>query len=566
MASKKVANKKRTLIITGAAVLLVVAALILAVYAPKTIYSGVKAAGVNLGGMSVSQASEALESALGKRPQGGEISLVLASKPRSISTKEFDVSYSNVDTAQKAFEYGRKGGFFKRLSAVLSSLIKGHNVPMEYNYDDHKLASRLSELMEGTGTPVTEYSYEIVDSSFYLTNGTPGDIPDINAVTEEILETLGKYDFGTKLVFEKQERLPKDIDVNALYDEVHTDPQDAYYELSGKEVYVVPAVYGVDFDKKEAEKIIKENKDYGKTYTIPAKIDSPAVSTEAAEAKLFTKTLSTYRTNYNSGDVSRSENIALASKLLNNTVLMPGDVFSYNGTLGERTEDAGFKIAHVYMNNEVVDGIGGGICQVSSSLFCAVLYANLEVVERVNHQLPVSYVPLGQDATVDYGNIDFKFKNSTPYPLKIIANAGGGTVSIELVGYKDIDEKVEIIPVCTGTIEPKIVEEPDPELPLGEKKEKEVGSPGRTVDTYKVVTVNGESSGRILVSRSTYAAGKTIVAVGTGPAKEPEAPEVPEAPHGPGETPELPKFDPTPDVIPNAQPGQNPPDELTIEQ
>ncbi|MBQ7718192.1 MAG: VanW family protein [Clostridia bacterium] len=522
-------KKKLTLIITGAAILALVIALVLCVYAPKNIYSGVKAAGVNLGGMSVTEATEALDKAYGKRPQGGELSLVLASKPRSLDTKDFDVSFSNAETAQKAFEYGRSGGFFKRLSSVLSSLFKGHNIPMEYNYDGHKLASKLSELMEGTGTPVTEYSYEIKDSKFYLTNGTPGDIPDIDAVTDEILNTLGNYNFSEKLVFEKQERLPKDIDVNELYIEVHNEPQDAYYELEGKEVYVVPAVYGVDFDKTEAAKIIKENKDYGQTYTIPATITSPEVTTEDAQAKLFAKKLSSYRTNYNSGDVSRSENIALAAQLLNNTVLMPGDVFSYNGTLGERTEDAGFKIAHVYMNNEVVDGIGGGICQVSSTLYCSVLYANLEVVERVNHQLPVSYVPLGQDATVDYGNIDFKFKNNTPYPLKIVASAGGGTVYIELLGYKDIDEKVEIIPIRTGIIEPKIEEEPDPTLPLGEKKEKKAGSPGSVVETFKAVTSNGKTGEKTLVSKSTYAAVKTIMSVGTGPAKEIEKPE-PEKP------------------------------------
>ena len=241
---------------------------------------------------------------------------------------------------------------------------------------------------------------------------------------------------------------------------------------------------------------------------------------EDAKKRLFSQTLGSYKSNYNQGDVSRSSNVALAAKLINGTVIMPGGEFSYNGTVGKRTAEAGFKVAHVYINNEVADGLGGGICQVSSTLYCAVLYANLEVLERVNHQLPVSYVPLGQDATVDYGNIDFRFRNNTGYPLRIVAYASGGVMYASLEGYKEVKESVEITPVRVATIPPKEVEEEDPELPFGERKEAEVGDSGCVVETYKTVTVNG-SSKKTLISKSTYAAGKTIIKVGTGPTPSP---------------------------------------------
>ena len=198
------------------------------------------------------------------------------------------------------------------------------------------------------------------------------------------------------------------------------------------------------------------------------------------------------------------------------------------------------------MNNEVVDGMGGGICQVSSTLYCAVLYANLEVVERVNHQLPVSYVPLGQDATVDYGNIDFRFRNNTPYPLRILSHASGGVMYASIEGYKDIKEDVEIIPVRIASIPPEVKEVEDPTLPFGEKKEEDKGSVGSVVETYKVVTINGESK-KTLISKSRYAAEKAIVRVGTGPTPSP-------SPEGAEETMGEAEESPVPSEIPENTP------------
>ena len=109
---------------------------------------------------------------------------------------------------------------------------------------------------------------------------------------------------------------------------------------------------------------------------------------------------------------------------------MAGDTFSYNQTLGERTVAAGYKNGKIYENGEVVDGIGGGICQISSTLYNAVLMANMKVTERRNHQFVTSYVPAGRDATVVYGLTDFKFKNNRDYPIRIRTNTSGKKVRI----------------------------------------------------------------------------------------------------------------------------------------
>ena len=528
-------SKKMIAIIAAAAILFVfIVSSCIYVFAGSKIYARVTCAGVKLSGMTEKQAEEALRGQFGEDPAAGKIKISLDGVQKSLITDDIGVSYSYEKSAEEAYNFGRQGNGFRRYFTALGSLFAGHEIPLYFEYDEEKLDKAIDEMLEGVGTPVEEFSYEVRDGKLYVTNGKPGDMPNKDDIKASILETIGKRSFGEELEFEKEERLPKEYTEEDLYKEVHKEIKNAEYVKEGNEIKITEAQYGIDFDKKRAKDIIKKNPDYGKTFEIPAEITEPELTTEKAEERLFSKTLGSYKTNYNSGDVSRSSNIALAASLVNNTVLMPGEEFSYNGTVGERTAANGFKMAHVYMNNEVADGLGGGICQVSSTLYCSVLYANLEVTERTCHQLPVSYVPLGQDATVDYGNIDFKFKNNTDYPVKIVTSAGGGVAQAAILGYRDIDEKVELYPVRTGTVAATVKEEPDDTLPLGEKKIEKQGSDGCTVDLYKTVTKNGVTGERTLVSRSTYSGGKTIVKVGTKkpdenePDKTPEPSQIPE--------------------------------------
>ena len=549
VSNKKHSGKMIALISAVAVLVIAVAVLCVYVFSSSKIYSRVSCADVVLSGMSEEQAAEALKSRYGEEPPAGRISLLLDGKERYLFTDDIGVRYSYGQTAAKAYMFGREGNVFRRFTAVTGALFKGHNIPLAFDYDEKLLDDAIASMLEGIGIPVTEYSYEVRDNKLFITNGTPGDMPNSDDIKKNILETVGKRNFDGVLKFSKEKRIPKKLTAEELYSELRGNAKDAEFVKIGNDVSITEHRYGIDFDKKRAKDIINDNQEYGKTFEIPAEIEMPALTKEMAEARLFTKTLGSYKSNYNSGDVSRSSNIALAASLVNNRVLMPGEEFSYNDTVGERTPSAGFKIAHVYMNNEVADGIGGGICQVSSTLYCAALYANMEITARTCHQLPVTYVPLGQDATVDYGNIDFKFKNNTPYPLKISASAGGGTVYVSIYGYKDVDEKVELYPVRTGTVEPSVTETPDDTLPIGEKKVEKEGSSGCTVETYKTVTKNGVTGERVFVSRSTYAGGKTIVRVGTKKPEEktPETDDMPSAAQPPATAmPTLPPATPAP--------------------
>ena len=133
----------------------------------------------------------------------------------------------------------------------------------------------------------------------------------------------------------------------------------------------------------------------------------------------FPDLLSTFSTKYAASNKNRTTNLILASNKINGTVLMPGEVFSYNKVVGKRTIAAGYKEAPIYVSGRVEDGLGGGICQITSTLYNAVVFANLEIVERSNHQFVPSYVGASRDATVVYGALDFKFKNNTDYTIII---------------------------------------------------------------------------------------------------------------------------------------------------
>ena len=195
---------------------------------------------------------------------------------------------------------------------------------------------------------------------------------------------------------------------------------------------------------------------------------------------------------------------------------MPNETFSYNKTLGARTAAAGYKNAKVYEAGQVVDGIGGGICQISTTLYNAVLRANLEIVERRNHQFVTSYVEAGMDATVVYGMTDFKFKNTRKYPVKIIASAKNGVATVSLYGIKESEEytfsfrtvTVSTIPTSTKYID-------DATLPAGTEKVKQKGANGKKTETYMTKMLNGKIVETKILSRDTYDAMQRIVLRGT---------------------------------------------------
>lgn len=251
------------------------------------------------------------------------------------------------------------------------------------------------------------------------------------------------------------------------------------------------------------------------TITLPVQILYPKTTAEDIVDIGIHETLSTYTTVFNRQDANRTENIKLAAWKTNGYILYPGKIFSFNEVVGPREKSYGFREALEIVDGEFVPGIGGGICQVSSTLYNAAILANLNIVERYNHSKPLSYVPLGRDATVFYGELDFKFANNTSGPLMITAQVDGNKLFVGILGQQPLDEKVEIKTVKQKTIPPEIVKKEDANLYIGETKIDKQGKPGYSVTTVRVVWSKGREITREVLSKDVYLADDTIVKVGT---------------------------------------------------
>ncbi|MGB9792019.1 MAG: VanW family protein [Thermacetogeniaceae bacterium] len=267
----------------------------------------------------------------------------------------------------------------------------------------------------------------------------------------------------------------------------------------------------------------------------------PKVRTEDVLAMKINGLLSSYTTYFDVSNVNRTYNINVAADAIDNIVIKPGEVFSFNRIVGPRSKEAGYKEALVIVEDQFTPGIGGGVCQVSSTLYNAALLAGLEVLERHNHSLPVAYVPLGRDATVAYGGYDLKFRNNTRGCICIRARVSGGALTVKIFG--DVAEKknITIESIVDDVLEPKVIKKEDPNLYVGKVVEERKGVRGYRVRVFAYIR---EPNGQVikkLLSKDLYKPIDQIVRVGTKPLAvapplpngegnlqvQPEAPPVP---------------------------------------
>ena len=292
-----------------------------------------------------------------------------------------------------------------------------------------------------------------------------------------------------------------------------------------------------------------------------------ALTIEEVQPKFTTNDLSTamtllgtWTTSYSGSSANRATNLRVSSGSINNTFLLPGEVFSTNATFGPTTAANGYMPGGTYVDGKVVDSYGGGVCQTSSTLYRALLAAELQIVERQNHSLPVGYMTLGFDATLAGDYIDLKFKNSTDSPILIETLMGNGSLTVNIYGRetRDPSRKIDFKSTCTGTFTPppeKVKD--DPTLPLGERVVDVPAKTGSEYQVYKYVYVNGKLVDTIHINTSRYRTVAAEVRVGTGPAAapsvEPVASSAPPVVVTPPPTP-VPTPEPTPIVDPTPEP------------
>lgn len=406
------------------------------------------------------------------------------------------------------------GNVFQNNYEILVSLLAGIKINPGFSYSEDILNSLINEMESNFSDKLIEPNYYVEENNLILSKGKDGIVINREKLQSEIMYLVNNLDCNiTTIDIPVEQKTASILDLNTVHKEISKAPQDAYYTTNP---YVIhPHVDGIDFaiTMEEAIDIFNNCED---SCSIPLEVLSPNVTTNDIGTEAFPDLLGSFSTTYSTRNTNRSTNIRLASEKVNGTVIMPDEVFSYNTTVGKRTAAAGFKSAAVYAGGEVTTGIGGGICQVSSTLYNAVLLANLEIVERHNHGFNPGYVPASRDATVSWGGPDFKFKNNRTYPVKIVCSGTGGTINFKIFGLLEENEcEVEIESYITSYISYRTINKQDDSLPKGQTKVLQNGSSGCKSVAYRILKQNGEVVSKTLLSQDTYNPHNKIVAVGT---------------------------------------------------
>lgn len=326
--------------------------------------------------------------------------------------------------------------------------------------------------------------------------------PNVNKTIESIM-SYGYEPSMEEYIINRWQALVKPVSKSIVYDvnvpaleallqtynkEIAKSGHDAYLTVEDGKVVLHKEIAGQRLDIAKTVANLQEQLAKGEVTTLALVIDEQAKPKITAEdLKGINTVLGTYSTTFNSGDTSRTHNIQLATDKINNVVIQPHQKFSFNVIVGERTAEAGYDDAPVFMDGKLVPGIGGGICQVSSTLFNSALLSGMTIEERVPHYAPVGYIPAGRDATVAYGYIDFVFSNPYEHPIYVLAHTIGDTLTISILGFA-ADEPTNASVVVGGetaiphetqvTIDPAVTKE----------EVKQAGHDGLSVNTTVQLT------------------------------------------------------------------------------
>jgi vancomycin resistance protein YoaR len=287
--------------------------------------------------------------------------------------------------------------------------------------------------------------------------------------------------------------------------------------LSLAEGGIVPQEQGRQLDVAAVKPLVLKALHGGEATNLPLPVTPlyPDVTVADLRQTGISTLWSSFTTAFDSADANRTANIRLSARRINGHIVYPGQLFSFNQVVGPRDREHGFKEALEIVDGEFVPGIGGGVCQVSSTLYNAVLLANLPIAERTNHSKPLGYVGLGRDATVAFGALDFKFVNDTGAPVVVMAETAKNKLTVGIVGREPLAVAVELLSADRQVIPPAVVKKTDPELYLGETKVDKQGKPGYEVTTLRVVRAGGRELKREVLAKDRYQPENTVVKVGT---------------------------------------------------
>ncbi len=479
------------------------------------IYPGVTVFDIDVGGMTTEEARYTIEAYSDNYFSGKQLKICCGSESVTVSVKDAMTTVDAGYIAGLAYSYGRTEGLFARARLINRNSVRPLEFSSGFTINEEYVAQMTEALASLVEKEFENYQVTNTGTSLEITRGQNGLAINRTEVAEKIhmaLSTGNFEDITVEAVV--QEAVPPDIDY--LRSTVYVEPQNAYVERTGTKRYVVhDEVVGVDIDTERIKADMQSDdwdfKEYEFIYTYP---------TSVSELKeiLFMDTLASCTTELSSAASAKAVNIKLAAKEVSGAILLPksegtpGEEFSFNDVVGERSESLGYQAVSSFADGETVDGIGGGICQLASTIYVAALKAQLEITERHSHVFPVGYVPLGEDATVQWGQLDFRFRNSTEYPIKILAEVSGTKLTVTILGTDiDPDTETTLDSVKTGEKDYETEYRYNSSLPYGTYRQKQAGQKGYTCELYMNVYRKGEFVERILVNNTEYSAANQII-------------------------------------------------------
>ena len=495
------------------------------------VFPNICVSGVNIGGMEAEEAAQALESSLASTHATRTLTVQLPDRKLVFDP---EMANSPMDTSamvDAAMAYGRDGSVFKVISTYLSCKKSAYLLDLEdfLQVDTEYIRELIDKTAQDVARDVvqSEVTMDEENEVIRIQLGYTGRSLDADKLYDTVLEAYRSGDLSD-ITF-NYDLTPYDIvDLGAYYTQYCTPAQDAYYDNETKTVVKEVVGYGFDLAAANQQLALAEE---GSVIEIPLEVMEPEVTAEAYMDTYFPDVLASFNSPY-PYNPNRTTNLVLACEAIDGTVLQPGEVFSFNSTVGERTAEKGYKEGIIYADGGSSESeVGGGICQVASTIYYCALLADLQIVEREPHMYVVTYVKEGCDATVYWGSLDFKFKNDNSTPLMIKAEASDSYVRIQLVGTNEHDYTIKMTSECVSTIPYEEIETLDETKPVGYRELVQEPHTGYVYWSYKnYYDLDGNFIKTEKCDISEYSKYDAKYIVGPEEPEEPEEPEFPEDP------------------------------------
>ena len=433
----------------------------------------------------------------------------------NVSPKIFEFEINKEKIADKAFNIGRNKNM-KEIKKILKGEKIEINSEEEFkSINEESLKEFLAEISNTMPGKPVDNVYAVNGDKLIITKGIEGIDIDEEDFKKQIIEIFEKREKlkDNKILLNVKSKKNEEINIEKIYKEVKKDVKDA--KFNEKDKRIEKEQIGIDFaiSMDEAKKILSEDKE---EYIIPLKLTKPKVTTEAFLTRAFPDVLANYTSFAPSCGALRAVNLAVGSSYINGTIVNPGEVFSFNRAVGPISVARGFKQGGAFSASGIRYEIGGGICQVVSTVYNAALLSGMEIVERHQHMYQVDYVPAGRDATMYQPSLDFKFKNVYSRPIKIVASGNGGRVNVKILG---IDQGIKgEVSVSVNSVIPRPTKRiNDPNLPAGKQVRSGTGFDGAKTTTYYKLYKNGKVVKSSAIHSDYYKPiGRATVRVGTG--------------------------------------------------